>query len=73
MRPLVVPLLFAVLLAGCDAKVTTAPAEPEKVEKNTTIVNNPPAEEKKVEKNTTIVNPPSQTTEEKKTTTTTTQ
>jgi len=43
-----------VWLAGCDARVETAPPVFEK--KETTIVN-PPAE-KKVENNTTFVNPP---------------
>jgi hypothetical protein len=63
----------AMLLGACDAKVTTAPAQPDKViEKNTTVVNPPAKEEKKVENNTTIVNPPAPATEEKKTTTTTT-
>ena len=43
-------------MAGCDARVETAPPVVEK--KETTIVN-PPAE-KKVENNTTIVNPPAE-------------
>lgn len=47
--------LFAALAAlfiGCDARVSTPPAD-----SNTTIIN-PPAADKKVETNTTIVNPP---------------
>lgn len=50
--------MFAIVLNGCDARVSTAPPVVEK--KETTIIN-PPAEktvEKKVETNTTIVNPP---------------
>jgi len=65
----------AVLLAGCDTRVTapaTPPVEEKTVEKNTTIVNPPVKEEKKVENNTTIVNPPAAPREEDKKTTTTT-
>ncbi len=60
-------LLFAAIAAlfvGCDARVSTPPAE-----SNTTIIN-PPGAEKKVETNTTIVNPP---TVEKKVETKTTE
>lgn len=55
MKYLILPVAAAVLFAGCDARINTAPPV---VEKNTTIVNPPAAEEKKVENNTTIVNPP---------------
>ena len=64
------------VLSACDARVTPASSEPEKVvEKNTTVVNPPAKEEKKVENNTTIVNPPADAhvEEKKKTTTTTTE
>jgi len=55
MKYLLILTAVALLLAACDAKVSTAPPT---VEKNTTIVNPPAKEEKKVENNTTIVNPP---------------
>lgn len=63
------------LFTACEQKVEPA-AQPQTVEKNTTIVN-PPAAEKKTETNTTVVNPPaaaeSKTTEKTDTTTTTTK
>ena len=69
---LLIPAAMLVLSA-CDARVTPAASQPDKViEKNTTVVNPPAKEEKKVENNTTIVNPPAaHAVEEKKTTTTT--
>ena len=54
MKYLLIPAV-ALLLAACDAKVSTAPPT---VEKDTTIINPPAKEEKKVENNTTIINPP---------------
>ncbi len=66
----IILIIIAVVLTGCDARVSTSP--PDKVvEKNTTIVNPPEKEGKKVENNTTIINPPAAPkTEENKTTTT---
>ncbi len=72
MKKQIIPALAAILLAGCDARITPLPAE-KTVEKNSTTIVNPPAKEEKVENKTIIVNPPgSTTTEEKKTKTTTT-
>ncbi|MEA3211852.1 MAG: hypothetical protein QOE70_4909 [Chthoniobacter sp.] len=68
-------LLFAVLVtafcAACEQKIETPASGPDKVEKNTTIIN-PPATEKK-ESHTTIVNPPAAETKTEKSTTTTTE
>lgn len=49
-----ISIAAVILLAACDARVNTVPAEGDK----TTIVN-PPAQEKKVE-HTTIVTPPAE-------------
>ena len=57
MKSIIVLSAGAFLLAACDSRVNTTPAE-KVVEKNTTIINPPAKEEKKVENNTTIINPP---------------
>jgi hypothetical protein len=66
MKPIIVIAATFGLLAACDSRVSTAPAE-KVTEKETTIINPPAKEEKKVENNTTIINPPAPApTEEKK-------